>query len=165
MTLLPSRTGSDETVKGSQAKNSSSDLHPSGIRGMMREFMSSPSMPSSSCGRPLTLVFTGVMTSFVRTSGRSWNSPVKKSQYTCSADAPASRSARYAQSATRREWPRTVVLGILGVLAHLCWNLSWPMMFTKCQSFESGDIISLPPARSRCWRTCRSISSLVSSMP
>lgn len=67
-------------------------------------------------------------------------------------------------SATISEWPSTVVLGILGVLAQRCWNLSWPMRSMKLKA-SAESMILLTPTRSVCCSTCWSISSRVASMP
>ncbi|MDO5853181.1 MAG: hypothetical protein Q4Q62_03840 [Thermoplasmata archaeon] len=67
-------------------------------------------------------------------------------------------------SATISECPRTVVLGMRGVLAQRCWNLSWPIRSMKL-NVSSEDMTATTPARSVCCWICSSISSLVVSMP
>ena len=64
------------SAKGSKVRNLNSSCHDSGIRGMILVFTNSCSYSSRMSTRPWTFTFTGVMTSLVRTSGRSWNSAV-----------------------------------------------------------------------------------------
>ena len=70
------RTGSSMSSKGSNTILPNSWRHPSSRRGMISDSTMSRSISSRSDASPSTLVLMGVMTSLVRTSGRSWNSPV-----------------------------------------------------------------------------------------
>ncbi|TQS80429.1 MAG: hypothetical protein A3205_06755 [Methanomassiliicoccales archaeon Mx-03] len=67
-------------------------------------------------------------------------------------------------SATMSECPRTVVLGMRGVLAQRCWNLSCPMRSMKSK-VSSVAMISLTPMRSVCCSICSLISLRVPSIP